>query len=227
MDEDKDVLEVVTPADETKEVEPKDSEVDDKNKNFAELRKQLEKERQEKADLQRLLEEKKEKDSTLNIEGDEPGEKPKKADDTLKIVFQRDMKEAVHQWQEKTKVSAEEWAQVKAKVSLKGDETISEIKAKISEAYISLPTVRERREKELIEKGKRMAMSEFSDDELDIGGGGDADFSGDVETHFTARERKFLDSMGVTPEERKKINKNATTNDWQIGQSPTRKFFQA
>jgi len=228
MDEnEKDVKDIVNPTAEEGDVVTPSEEGDDKNKNFAELRKQLEEERREKAELKRQLEGKQEKDNILNIEGDEVEEKKPKADDTLKIIFQRDMKEAVHQWQSTNKVTPEEWAQIKGKVSLKGDETLSEIKSKISEVHQSLPTVRAKRDKELIEKGKRMAMSEFSDDELDIGGGGDADFGGETETRFTSQEKRFMDSMGVTPEERKKIKKDGTTNEWQVGQSPTRKFFQA
>ena len=228
MENKNDVEEVITPTNEDEEVETESENGDDKSKNFAELRKQLEKERQEKADLQRQLEEKQDKDSTLNIEGEDKKEEIKpKADDTLKIIFQRDMKEAVHQWQEKNKVSPEEWSQIKAKVSLKGDETLSEIKAKVDEVYQVLPSIREKRDKELIEKGKRIAMSEFSDEELDIGGGGDSDLGGESEVRFTPKEKKFLDSMGVTPEDRKKIDKDGNSKGWQIGQSPTRKFFQA
>jgi hypothetical protein len=218
--EKKDVQEVVAPAKEGETVEVKPTS-DDKDKNFAELRKQL----KEKEDEIARLKADKEPDRSLETK-DAKEEKETKKVDPLKAVFERDLKEATIQWNTGKNVSNEDWAAIKGKVSLNGDETISEIKAKIDEAYNSLPHVREKREKDLIEKGKREAMQQFQDDELDIGGGGEADLGGETEPRFTTKEKGWLNAFGVKPEERKAIKRDADTNEWQIGKSPTRKFFQ-
>lgn len=216
------------PAD-TKVVETKGTDGDDKIKNFAELRKKneiIEKENEELRKRLAAVGDTGERSLEAKDEDDEKESKPKKVDETLKVIFSRDLKEATREWNRGKTVPAEEWNQIKSKVKLTGDETKSEIMDKIDEAYQSLPTVRAKREKALIEKGRKLAMGEFQDEELDMGGGGDIDFGGMVEPSFTTKEKSFMDSMGLSPEERKKINKTSTTKDWETGPAPTRKFFQ-
>lgn len=219
-----DVKEIVTPTEDEKVVEPSDSKGDDKAKNFAELRRKLEATEAEKAELARKLAEKEENNRSL---GDDE-EKDKKPDPTIKVLFERDLKEATRQWNKANKATAEEWAVIKSKVSLRGDETMSEISDKIDEAYHSLPSVREKREKEIALKARKEAMREFSDDELDSGGaGGDVDLGGGTPTRLNDKTKKWARGLGLTPEEMKDIDEDSDPSDWKIGPSPTRKFFQA
>ena len=105
------------------------------------------------------------------------------------------------------KVSSEEWAQIKSKVSLSGDETVSEIQDKIDEMYQNIPAVREKREKALIEKGRKIAMSEFQDEEMDIGGsGGDTDFGDKTETRINAKTKKWAKGLGLSEKEIKEVD---------------------
>jgi hypothetical protein len=219
----KDVQEIVSPAEEKKPVEGDNSEGDDKNKNFAELRKQLENERAEKATLLEKL--KQQEEGERNLGGDASDDGKHKETDVVKVIFERDKRDAVKEWGKTHSVAADVWAQVKTKVSLKGDETRSEIIEKIDEAYQSLPSVRVEREKKIADEARRKAMSEFNDDELDLGSGGDINLGDGAVPRFTPKEKKILDAMGVTADERKNINKDANPNEWQNGKSPVRKFF--
>ena len=218
-----DVPEIVPPADEKKPVEGGDSEGDDKNKNFAELRKQLDNERAEKAALLERIKQKEE--GERNLGGDAPDDGKNKDTDVVKVIFERDKRDAVKEWGKTHPIAADVWAQVKTKVFLSGNETRSEILEKIDEAYQSLPTVRTEREKRIADEARRKAMSEFNDDELDLGGGGDINLGDGAMPRFTQKEKKILDAMGVTADERKNINKDANPNEWQNGKSPVRKFF--
>lgn len=216
-----DVKEVVIPAEGKPAVEAGKPEGDDKDKNFASLRKKLEETEKE---LARVKAEK-EKEVDRSLAGDEPEVKKPKADDTLKVIFERDVKEATRLWNKKTTVSSEEWAQIKSKVQLKGDETQSEIQDKIQEAYESLPGVRQKRDKELIEKGKRLAMSEFSDDELDMGGGGDVDLGGGGEVRVSKQTKTWATRLGLSEKEIKEVDTESNPNEWSEGKQATRKFF--
>lgn len=181
---------------------------DDKDKNFAELRTKKEQLEKENEDLRK-------ENESLKKPADDS---KKDIQDPLKVVFDRDLKEATFQWSEKNKPTADDWAELKKKVTFKGDETLSEIKAKMSEAYETLPSVKQRKEKELIDKGRKQAMREFNDEEMDFGGGGDVDLGGGSNTsQLNSKEKKFLKNFGVTPEEAKKINKDETPNTgWTV-----------
>ncbi len=209
--EDKDVLDVSSTSTESDEsVETKsDKEINNKDKNFAELRKKASTLEKENAELRQKLE------SNKTIEKDEE-KKPEKAD-PLKVVFERDLKDVAREWNKKNKVTADEWAELKKRVTLKGDETRGEIQDKIDEAYHSLPGTRAKREKELIEKGKRQAMREFNDEELDTGSGGDVDMGSGNEPRFNSKEKNFLKTFGVTAEEAKQIDKSSDNyTGWTI-----------
>jgi len=224
----KDVNGVVIHADPNKVVEPKGGEGDDKETNLAVLRKKLKQTEQERDEAIKIASLKGEKERSLGaVDEEEPVvEKKKETPDTLKVIFQRDAKEATRQWNKKNPVSSEEWAQIKSKIKLSGEETVSEIVDKIDEVHQSLPSVRAKRDKELIDKGRKQAMSQFQDEELDIGGGGDVDLGEGSEPRFNSREKKFLDRFGVTSDERKNINKETNTNEPVVFTQPTRKFFQ-
>lgn len=226
-EEKKDVVVPSSGADEPKKpVDGGEGSGDDKLINLAALRKKLDATSAENASLKKALEESKGAvDRTLLTEEEK---KPKK-DDTVKVLFERDVKEATIQWTKKNKVTNEEWAAIKARVSLKGDETLTEIVDKIDETFNSLPSVRERRETEIAKKAKLETMRQFQDNELDFGGGGDTVDYGNNNgtTILNSKESKFLKAFGVTPEEQKSINKEKNTNQWEDGKSPTRKFFEA
>lgn len=223
--------EVVIPAEEDEVVETEDS-ADDKKANFANLRKKAETLEKENEILRKQIDAKAEADRSLiqkkeEIEKGEIEEDEKSKDSPLKIIFERDMKEAVRQWNKKNKVSSEEWVQIKSKISLNGEETLSEIQDKIDEVYQSIPSVREKRDKALIEKGKKLAMSEFQDEELDIGGGGgDSDFGGQAETRLNAKSKTWAKGLGLSDKEIKEVDSEADSNQWKVGKSATRKFFQ-
>jgi hypothetical protein len=223
-----DVLETPsTPPETGTEVETKPDEGNDKEKNFAELRKRLEEAEAERVELRKKLAEKENPDRSLSIETPDETKPSKKDDETLKRIFERDMKEATIQWSQSNKTTAEEWAQIKTKVTLKGDETLSEIKAKIDEAYHSLPTVRERREKELLEKGKRLAMQQFNDEELDMGGGGgDVNLGGDVAPRLNPKTKSWAKGLGLGDKDLKDVDFDSDPNQWSEGQSAKRSFFQ-
>lgn len=224
MEQDKkDVQEIVPPAEEGKGVETKPTDSDDKNKNFAELRKQLETERAEKVALLERL--KAQEEGERNLGGEDPDAGKHKETDVEKVIFERDKRDAVKEWGKTHPVAADVWAQVKTKVALKGNETRSEILEKIDEAYQSLPTVRTDREKKIADEARRKAMMEFQDDELDMGGGGDINLGDGAMPRFTPKEKKILDAMGVPAEDRKGIDKDANPNEWKTGKSPVRKFF--
>lgn len=213
-----DVQEIVTPPSDDTVVEPPKSGGDDKDKNFAELRKQLDKANADKAELQRQLAEKRSLDGG---EEEEPDEKKT----VEQIVFERDQKDAVREWNKKNNVPSDVWEKVKGKVALTGSETKGEILDKIEEAYQALPEVRQAREAKIAKEAREKAMRDFSDDELDLGGGGDVDLGGDTAPRFTTKESAILKMANVTADERKKIDKNANPNEWSTGPNPTRKFF--
>lgn len=232
-----DVKDIVDPTtSDDKKVELDSDKGDDKTNNFAALRKQRD---DALAEIARLKAEKGETDFSLKADDDSDADdedeedskkesKDSKEESPLKIIFDRDVKEATRQWSKKNKVSQDEWNKIRSKVSLTGKETVSEIYDKIDEAYQALPSVREKRDKELIEKGKKLAMRQAQDDELDSFSGGDSGSLGDdsgQSTKVTPTEKKFLSSFGVTADEQKKIDKEANPNEWSEGPSPTRKFF--
>lgn len=203
-----------------------EEEGDNKNKNFAELRKKVKELENENVALKKTQEGEVDKRS-LSLKEEEKDEeednkgKTKKPElntsEYQKLLFDRDMKRAVKSWSTKNKVSADEWTEVKKLVSLKGDETDLEIEEKIESAYHSLPSVRKKREADIIVKARKEAMKQFKDDELDLGGGGDVDFNSDTEPRFNSKEKKWLDNFGVKPEDRKKIDKSSVSHkDWTI-----------
>lgn len=233
---DEDVEEVVTPDKKSKADEDDDDIDDDKQKNLANLRKKSEALEKENAELKKQLESKGSDNRTLGEEDDDEEDKDKgkekkiekKSDsDPLEIVFKRDLKEATRTWNKKNKVTDEEWGEVKKRVSLKGDETQSEIFEKIDEAYSNLPSTRKKREKEIFDKGKKAAMSEHTDDELDFGGGGaDVDLEGSGgATQLNSKSKKWGKGLGLTDKELKEVDMEEDPNAWKPGKQATRKFF--
>jgi hypothetical protein len=209
-------------------VEAGASEGNDKDKNFAELRKAKEAAEARAAELERQLAgngEGQSKQRTLAAPDEGAGE-GKKSDDAS-VLFERDMREASYRWSKTNKdVTDQEWQAIQSKVSLKGDETVSEIEDKISEAYEGLPTVREKRDQQLIEKGKKEAMRQFRPDEMDLSGG-DVDLGGgEGQVRHSAKEQAWLRSFGVKPGDAAKIDREADTSGWQEGPQATRKPFQ-
>lgn len=231
-EQNKDVKEVVDPALDPN-ISDDEGEGDDREENFANLRKKLKDEKEKNAILaseNEIL--KKGGDRSLDLGNDDQdpnkGNKPKKdeSSETIKIVFARDMKEAVRQFTKKTKVTNEEWQQIKSKVSLKGDETLSEIADKIEEAHQSLPSVIKKREEAAFNKGRQHAMTDFNDEELDFGNGGDIDLGNSGSSKgIDSRSAKFAKNMGLTNEEIKKTDLDADTKEWQQGNSPVKKAF--
>ena len=203
------------PADAQDDVENIEGEGDDKTKNFAKLRDikiRLEKESKAKdeeiANLRKALGDNGNQD--LKTDNNESNE-------TLKVIFNRDLKEATLRWTKDNKVSQEDWAKIRDKVTLKGDETLTEITEKITEAYQSLPTVKDKLIKDAFEKGKREAMRNFRDDELDIGSGGDFDMgsSGD-EPVLDNKTKTWAKAFGLTNEEIKNVDMDGNPNKYKI-----------
>ena len=206
---------------EEENVDPDSDEENDKDKNFSALRKKNKSLEEENKELKEKNESLEETEGDRNLEKDDEDDpekdKKEKPSDVDKKLFDRDMKKAVRNWNSKNKVSKEEWAKIKDKVSFEGNEDDDQIYEKINDAYSSLPGVREKREKELKEEGKKEAMNEFQDSEMDFGGGGDIDHGGTNEPRFTQKEKSWLKTFGVTKEEQKKIDKSSTShNDWEI-----------
>lgn len=200
-EEEKDVLEESSASSESSETQEKvEEKEDDKDKNFSQLRKKHSEELSERdqkiAELEAQIE--KPEERTL-------GEAKGKGDDVSKTLFNRDLAKATRKWNKEHKVSAEEWKQVQDKVSLAGDEDDDLIYEKITDAYESLPSVKEAREKELIEKGRNEGKAEFSDSEMDIGGGGEVVEGSEKERKFSEKETALLDKFGVPKEKRKQI----------------------
>lgn len=210
-----DVEEVVTPTTEGEEVETKPEDGDDKSKNFARLRGERDDLKAENERLRKIAETEEGRD--LRTQDEQEDDVVEKAD-TEKIVFDRDLKEATLQWNEKNQVSKEEWAQIRKKVSLTGKETLTEIKRKISEAHESIPSVRKAKEDGLREEGRQEILKRHTDLDLDIGGGSDGSDLGEggIGPSFTPKEKAWLDKMNVKPEDRKKIDKSANPNEWNI-----------
>lgn len=215
-------------------VETPESGQDDKSKNFAEVRKQLKERDDTIARLEAELEASK-GNRTLGKDDEEDPEdkgdkgKKDKQSDAEKVAFQRDMKDAVREWNKGNKVSDAEWAQIQKEVTFKGDEVRSEILEKIQKAYESLPSYKEAREKALREEGRKEAMKQMHDQDLDIGGGGEGGGfgSGGGPTGLTSKEKRWLSAFGVSGDEQKNINRDADTNEWETGKQPVRKPFQA
>lgn len=234
MDEDKkDVEETVTPSEDKESVEDTESKGDDKETNLAKLRQAKEKAEKERDDaLAELAKQAKNNERTLG-ESPEPSEesgketKKETKKDDLSLVFQRDLKDVTRVWNKKNTVSDEEWEAIRSRVSLKGDETRSEIEEKIDEAYQSLPSVRKKREQELIELGRKQAMGETRDDEMDFTGGGDTDYGSERKVRVDSRTKNFAKRVGgLTDEDFGNIDPDENPNEWKTGKEPTRKFFQ-
>lgn len=187
----------------------------DKDKNFAELRKQLD-------DANKELETLKGGSATKQDDGDK--DEPTAAE---KVVFDRDHREAVIQFSGKVKLTEEQKKALTEKVALTGKEVPSEIIAKYQEAYEALPEVKAAREKALIDKGRREAMGQFRDDEMDLGGGGDTDAGADTQPRISNGDAKFAKAMGMSDKAIKAIDLTAETNEWSPGKEPTRKAWGA
>lgn len=214
-----------TPEEKVEGQEPNTEPSNDKDQNFANLR--AEKERLEK-ELAEARAQSQQNDRSLSVEPEEtPSEKPQDNNvDTLKVIFERDAKEATRMWNRKNEVTAEEWQTIKSKVALRGDETQSEIYDKIDEAYHSLPSTREKREKELIEKGKQEAMRQFSDEELDVSTGGDADYSGTPQPRYNQKTKAWAKGLGLSDEELSKVDTDGDPSAWTEGPQAKRAFFE-
>lgn len=201
-----------TPDDQPKGTSnPDDGQPKDKDKNFAALRERAEKAEREKAEAEAKLEA-----VTSNAKPNLTADA--NLTDAQKAVFDRDLRMAIKGWRGKNSVTADEWSSIQKRVVFSGDELPDEIAEKIDAAHAQLPGVRERREKELVEKGRKSAMREFSDEDMDIGGGGDAGMTGgEPETRFTEKENRWLNTFGVKPDDRKNISKRSTEyQNWTI-----------
>lgn len=152
---------------------------------------------------------------------------PPEADDTVSVLFKRDLKEATKAWNKDNDVSATEWAQIQKKVTLKGDETQSEIAEKIEEAYQGLPSVREKRDKAMIDKGRKQADSEFSDEEMGTGTGGDVDLGGERKPRFNRKTKDFAKKVGgMSDKELAEVDPDGEVGMNTEGPEATRKFFE-
>lgn len=201
-EEEKDVQEESSTSSEASESQEVEETDDDKEQNFSQLRKKHSEEISERDERIAELESQVEKPEERVL-----SEAEGKEGDTSKTLFEHDLKKATRKWNRDKKVSASEWKQVQDKVSLAGNEDDDLIYEKITDAYESLPAVKEAREKELIEKGKKEGKAEFTDSEMDIGGGGEIVEGSEKGVKLSPKEEKFLDTFGVTKEERKQINK--------------------
>jgi hypothetical protein len=213
------------PAPEAREVETPAEGGDDKDNNFKALRAQIAEKDAEIARLQSLSDS---KERSLSEDHEELEKAPevKKESDSLTVLFSRDKKEATLQWNSEHNVSNEEWSEIQKRVSLKGDETVSEIKRKIDDAYYSIPSVREQREKELFEKGKKEAMRQLSDEEMDTGfGGGDVDLGDGRQVRHNGATKAFAKSFGLSEEDLKNIDTEGNPNQWKEGKEAKRSFF--
>lgn len=215
MEEEKKGVQEASPApnEPAKDVEPGAEEVDDKDKNFAKLR-ETNKNLQE--ENERLKKEARERDNTLDPKDEQDPEDPKdnKEPSAAEIIFGNNRKEAARDWNKKNDVSKEEWEAIQERVVLKGDETQGEIYDKIEEAYNNLPAVRERKEKELVEKGRKEAMREYQDDELDIAGGGDPDLGGNPAPRVNKKTRTWAKGLGLSEKELKNVDMDKDPSGW-------------
>lgn len=158
-----------------------ETEESDKDKNFGKLRKI-------KEDLEKENKELKEKGS-----------------DAKTILFDQNKKKAVRKFGSDNKISDEVWEKIKNKITLKGDEDDEEIYQEIQNVYESLPDVKAQKEKELIEKGRTEGLKGFTEEEMDLGTGGEPPTGEKPPVRLTSKDKKWLDVFGVTEEERKKI----------------------
>lgn len=174
---------------------------DDKEQNFSQLRKKHSEELSERDERIAELESQVEKpeERVLSEAKEEDGK------DASKTLFEHDLKKATRKWNRDHKVSASEWKQIQDKVSLVGNEDDDLIYERVTDAYESLPAVKEAKKKELIEQGKKEGIAEFTDSEMDIGGGGEVVEGSEKGVKLSQKDEKFLDDFGVTKEERKQI----------------------
>jgi len=218
--EQKDVIEKSSLSSEEQEklVEDLESSADDKDINVGNLRKKIEDLEKEKED--REEKEKKARDLSLKKEEEEDDEEKKKKEEEERKkkeeeenkegspIFKRDLKEASLKWNKANKASKEEWEEVKKNIVLNGDETESEIIDKIDNTFKNIPAVRKRLDDELVNKGKKQAMENFQDSELDIGGGsGEGGEEGEEVTQLNRKENKFVNGM-ITGKGAKKRREN-------------------
>lgn len=210
-------------------VEASESEGNDKDKNFAKLRELASAKDLKIAELEAALE-LKEGARSLNTSDDSEvqEEKPKKAtgDNTLKLIFDRDMKEATRSWNKTNKVPAEVWNKIKSKIILTGEETTSEIYDKIDEIHSNIPEVRAEKDKELVNKGKKEAMRQFQDSELDYGGGGDVDMDSDAAPRLDSKTKTWAKALGMSDKDMKEVNQDSNPEQWTEGKEAKRAFFQ-
>jgi hypothetical protein len=202
---------------------------DDKDNNLAALRKKLADAEKERDEAIRKLTEKgggAEGDRSLDLPGDTtpPEKKPEAAaateDDPIKKIFKRDLKEAAIQWNATNKVSVEIWNKIRSKVAFNGDETLSEIKAKLDDAYHSIPEVRVEREKSIREEGKKEAMKDHFDDDLDLPGGGSGEGGGSgaqgAGTRVPRETRAWGRGLGLTDKEISAVDPDRDPSEWDI-----------
>lgn len=215
----KDVEGVVIPADGAGTVVIPGEGGDDKNKNFAELRKQVAEKDAEIARLTALAG----GNGGAVEEAFDLSELPddKKGGDAgaLQKVFKRDMKEAILQWTAVNKVTPAQWAIIKKNVRLNGEETLTEIKNAITQAHSNLPDVREAHEKGLIEKGKKIAMEEHFDDEVSIPGGGSGGSGGEgggAGVRVPKETRDWGRKLGLSDKEIESVDPEGDSNAYTI-----------
>lgn len=211
----KDVPDVVNPPKPDGTVVNPDGGGDDKDKNFAELRRQL---KEKEDEIARLKSGKTDDDSKPFELGNLPEpDKKDPANVALRQVFERDLKEATLQWTGANKVTPEQWQEIRKNVRLTGTETLTEIKNAISKEYHALPSVREEREKALKEEGKKEAMNQHFDDETSLPGGGHGGAGGGQgNTRIPKVTRDWGKRLGLTDKELEAVDPEADSNDWAI-----------
>lgn len=194
--------------------------------NLANLRQLKEKAERERDEALAKLNERDSQDFSLDSKAEEKEEQP--AGESA--IFKRDMKEATRLWTRANKPTSEQWAQIKSKVTLNGDETQSEIEDKIQEAFDGLPDVRQKREEQIRQEERKKLMGDFNDNELDVGTGGDFDpGSGDQPVRLSAKDKAFAKNVGgLTDEEIAKIDLDGDPSRDEDGQHkmPIRQPFQ-
>jgi len=154
--------------------------------------------RKKNTELSEELNKLKSEDRNLSSE-----DKESKDSGVSRLLFERDMKKAVRRWNNENNVPEDIWKKIKSKSSLKGDEDDEEIYQKISEAYESLPEIKEQRKQELINEGKKQAQKEFSDEEMNLGEGGEPTDS-KTKPRITAKGKRWLEGFGVSEKELEK-----------------------
>lgn len=208
----------------------------DKDKNFAELRTAKEK---AEADLQAykakfgelpseddddalsdpadLIDDepdsKKDGDGAANGQGDKP------SPDANQVAFKRDVREAATQFTQETKVTKAQWAQIKNSVKLTPEMTVSQIKAAIKNVYEALPDVRQAREASIKEEGKKEAMGQLHDTDMDLPGGGNENGNGggNSQPRIPRETRAWGKSLGLSDSEMADVSDEPVTGaDWDV-----------